>query len=194
MTKVTNAVEKPTEEQLRKGFYPNAFELLKDIHKFDYFNFTSIFMSMMLGKLMFLYKMIKELFWAHASCDHLFNKKINSEKLKNKKNVKSIIKNLNKDCDLILYSPTWRPHDLSMTLPMFLLKKFNLNDFNKFLNVNNLQLIISTHKIVQSEIDLSNYDQVHLLPPDPLLDINNILPEINLLITDYSQLRQILCY
>ena len=75
-----------------------------------------------------------------------------------------------------------------MTLPMLLLKKFNLNDFNKFLNVNNLQLIISTHKIVQSEIDLSNYDQVHLLPPDPLLDINNILPEINLLITDYSSI------
>ena len=42
----TNAVEKPTKEQLKKGFYPNTFELLKDIHKFDYFNFTSIFMSM----------------------------------------------------------------------------------------------------------------------------------------------------
>ena len=35
--------------------------------------------------------------------------------------------------------------------------------------------------------DLSNYDQLHL-PSDPLLDINNILPEINLLITDYSSI------
>ncbi len=170
--------------------FKNVNQLLERVHKFDYFNFTSDFTSEESGQKQFKLPKDKIIKYGFPRCDHLFDKK-NIEYLANKKELlkkNAKIKDINTKC--ILYSPTWRPTQLTLpkNSPIELLENFNLIDFDRWLKNENINLFISKHPRDNSALNLNECSQINYLNQHNLFDINQLLPEIDILITDYSSI------
>lgn len=163
-------------------------KLIKILNKWDYFNFTTKYMSVTVGKLQFLLPNNKRIVLGYPRCDHLLNRVKCDEKLKNKIIVKHLIADVKKQDKIILYSPTWRFNDREMSFPIAFLQGFSIEELDLFLEKLNTYMIISTHPLMSAEYDLTTARRVKFLPADPLFDINLLLPEVNLLITDYSSI------
>ena len=72
---------------------------------------------------------------------------------------------------------------------LFQLSEFNYSNFNNWLKHNNIVLLISVHASArETSKDLSSYGNIDFIPDDPLIDINQIITEVDLLITDYSSI------
>jgi CDP-glycerol glycerophosphotransferase (TagB/SpsB family) len=170
------------------GFFKSPFPLIKILHEFNYFNFPSKLMSIQMGKLQFLLPDEKRVTLGYPRCDHLFDKVTNRKKLLNKNKCSTLIPSLLEKDKVILYSPTWRDNDLSMSFPISAIDGFNLSSFNEFLQDQHTYLLISKHPLVSKLEDFSKYKQIQYISYDPLFDINELLPEIDLLITDYSSI------
>ena len=84
----------------------------------------------------------------------------------------------------ILYAPTWRLN--KKFLPIQKLKGFSFYKFNNFLKSKNYYLLINTH--LNDNIKFKNYSNINLIKKNSLFDIYSLLPEIDLLITDYSSI------
>lgn len=168
----------------------NQFQLLKKFHAFDFLIFTSKFMDTYQGKLQFLIPKNKRKILGFPRCDHLFNLAL----LENSKNNKSTVKNFNmpikENTRVLLYAPTWRPEECeSDSFSLFQLSEFNYSNFNNWLKHNNIVLLISVHASARETYkDLSSYGNIDFIPDDPLIDINQIITEVDLLITDYSSI------
>lgn len=173
-----------------ESVFKNVNQLLERIHKFDYFNFTSEFTCNEIGQKQFKLPKDKIIKYGFPRCDHLFNKK-NIEYAAYKKEIlkkNANIKNINTKC--ILYSPTWRPTQLKLSKnsPIELIENFNLMDFDRWLKNENINLFISKHPRDNNALNLNECSQINYLNQHHLFDINKLLPEMDILITDYSSI------
>jgi CDP-glycerol glycerophosphotransferase (TagB/SpsB family) len=170
--------------------FKDVNQLLERVHKFDYFNFTSDFTCQETGQKQYKLSKDKIIKYGFPRCDHLFDKK-NIEYSANKKEIlkeNAKIKDMNTKC--ILYSPTWRPTQLKLPTnsPIELIENFNLIDFDRWLKDENINLFISKHPRDNNALNLNECSQINYLNQHHLFDINKLLPEIDILITDYSSI------
>ena len=93
------------------------------------------------------------------------------------------IKNISHFKKIILYLPTFRTgKGLEFLFEGY---KFNGKRLDKFLIQNNALLIIKAH-FASNVISFRSTDNIRYLRFDPFLEINNILKQSDILITDYS--------
>lgn len=86
----------------------------------------------------------------------------------------------------ILYAPTWRPYDETKLFPF---DDLNVVNINQYLEEENAVIYLRLHPNFESKIDESLLsDRVKLLTKKNIDDINEILGEFELLITDYSSI------
>ncbi len=169
-------------------YFLSQMEIIKKVHEFDYVNFTSPFTSIVIGKLQFLLPESKRIINGYPRCDHLFNKSLMEESLKNKNFSLRYFPNITSNDKIVLYSPTWRITNKRLSFPVRLFNDYALEYLDKFLLENNLYLIISKHPVVNNEEDFSACKRVCYIPEDTLFDVNLLLPEVSILITDYSSI------
>ena len=171
------------------GPFKSSLQLVKKMHMFDYVNFTSKHVSLYQGKLQYLLPKHKIIVLGYPRCDNLLDKR-HTDKAHTKK---SILKRFNYEIHgnekFILYSPTWRPKQNSFTFPLSKIDNFNFLEFDSWLNENDIYFLISVHPSEFGNLkDFSNCNNIRYLPQDHLIDITQLLPEIDLLITDYSSI------
>jgi len=109
----------------------------------------------------------------------------------------------NKDADLlekhpylnkkiVLYAPTWR--DEGNQTHFFPFDDFSLKQLDEFLNENDIYLLIRGHKesvnrkSLNRDIDLFSLDRVIKAEQDVFSDVTELLPFVDVLITDYSSI------
>lgn len=87
----------------------------------------------------------------------------------------------------ILYAPTWRPFSDTIIFPF---EDFDAEKMEQFLQDHNCMLHLRVHPNFESSIPhhVKEISNVNLLSRKKLLDINEILGQFDLLITDYSSI------
>lgn len=176
----TNAID--------EKYFKSPLQVLKKLNKFDFFNFTSEFNAITIGKLQYLLPESKRLVLGYPRCDHLLNKEYVKRCRNDKKFTSKVFPEFNASSKIILYSPTWRPSNGDQRFPLEMFNDYELESFNKWLEIENIFLLVSIHPMVDNLVDFSKCNRIKILTSDYLFDINAILPEIDLLITDYSSI------
>ena len=165
--------------------FRTSFEIIQELHKWDYFNFTSKFMSMVHGKLQYLMPTYKRLVLGYPRMDHLFkHKKVKTPY----EYALQIKKEISPSTKIVLFAPTFRIEDTTISFPINLLSGFNLEMLDNFLMENDLLLLVSRHPYMNKLEDFSKCKRIQYIFPGPLFDINLLLPEVSVLITDYSSI------
>ncbi len=159
----------------------NGASYKSKLSQWDYINYTNKKISKILGK-KFDVPDKKRVIFGFPRCYQYSDKKKNNIRGKYKKYLNKLGFDINKK--FLLYAPTWRLNNRN--LPIRSLKGFSFDKFNKFLKSNNYFLLINTHYHTKTKI--KNYSNIFFLKRDYLFDINTLLPEIDLLITDYSSI------
>lgn len=169
------------------GFSPAATigELIK-IGRFDYISVTSEYTASMVGKLAYKlpYNKIKVL--GYPRNDQLFDRAAVEKARKEKPWCRSVFGQLPAEAKVLLYTPTWRK-DHSLRLPLFDLPGFDQSEFGTFLEKNKLYLIYTVHPNAKMSGPFTSKN-VYFLDYDhqPLIDLNEVMPEVDLLLNDYS--------
>lgn len=166
-------------------YFRTSLEIVEELHKWDFFNFTSKYMSMAVGKLQYLMPKHKRMVWGYPRNDHLFQFKDVDSSFKY---VSALFPDIKFPSKIILFSPTFRINDRSISFPINLLKGFDLDKLNKFLMEQDAFLLVSRHPYMDKWEDFSTVDRIRYIKPAPLFDINLLLPEVSILITDYSSI------
>lgn len=96
------------------------------------------------------------------------------------------INNYHKNQKIILYVPTFRDSDFDY------FKGVDLNQLATFLERADALLLIKLHFVYRKELSnqssTSQLDRIHFLEDDIYMDVNKILPFVDVLITDYSSI------
>ncbi len=168
-------------------FFKSSSELVKVLNRYDYFNFTSTYMANCVGTLHFQIPKNKRIVMGLPRCDHLFNVNSCAEALKNKP-LSKLILNKRDIKKIILYAPTWRFYDKKISLPLAELGNVELDKVENYLISNDAYMLISIHPIVRNRFQLDSYQRIRYIEEKINLDINELLPEVDVLITDYSSI------
>jgi len=147
--------------------------------------FSSVFTKNLIGKGLFLLPEAKTIITGLPRCDHLLDKKLCKIRMENKKYCKGEFKSINSQSKVLLYAPTWRQNSKNR-LP--LLNVDDLSKFNYSLKKHNTFLLVSAHILDSGKLTLKNYSHIKLFTPTFDIDIHKLLPEIDILITDYSSI------
>jgi len=163
------------------------YEIIKLINKWDFVNFPSKQMSTVVGKLQYLLPKKKRIVLGYPRCDHLFDDRLIRQALKEKEYIGKLLPNVNLENDFILYAPTWRMNNDS-SIPLLDLIFDRILDFNQILNDEDKYLLVSKHPLAKNSIDLKGISNIIYVPNNDLFNMNDLLPEITSLITDYSSI------
>ena len=166
----------------------DPLDVLRKYHKFDYFNFTSKYTNTVVGRLQFLLPENKRVIFGLPRCDHLFSKDKVEESRINKNQLRKLNYVIDESTKCILYSPTWRSDVNSISFPLSEINDFNVYTFDQWLKENNILFLISVHPHMENLEDFSDCTNIQYINHNPLIDINQLLPEMDLLITDYSSI------
>jgi CDP-glycerol glycerophosphotransferase (TagB/SpsB family) len=166
----------------------DPLDILRKYRKFDYFNFTSKYTNTVVGRLQFLLSENKRVIFGLPRCDHLFSEDKVEESRINKNQLRKLNYLVNESTKCILYSPTWRSDVNSISFPLSEINDFNIYSFDQWLKENNIIFFISVHPHMENFEDFSNCTNIQYISYNPLVDINQLLPEMDLLITDYSSI------
>ena len=166
----------------------DPLDVLRKYHKFDYFNFTSKYTNTVVGRLQFLLPENKRVIFGLPRCDHLFSKDKVEESRINKNQLRKLNYAIDESTKCILYSPTWRSDVNSISFPLSEINDFNVYTFDQWLKENNILFLISVHPHMENLEDFSDCTNIQYINHNPLIDINQLLPEMDLLITDYSSI------
>lgn len=152
---------------------------LNDILKLN--NKTTIFLASsnldaLLMNKSFRIGMNKFFITGHPRNDVLLSKKY--EKIR-------ILFNMSDKDKIILYCPTYRRNSSAKFFPF---DDFDLNDLNNYLEKNNLFILIRGHIIEGSVKNIFFTERILNFGFDVCNDVNTILNEVDILITDYSSL------
>ena len=87
----------------------------------------------------------------------------------------------------ILYAPTWRPFDDTIIFPFF---DFDAKELDLFLDKYNITLHVRVHPNFESDLPtkLRNIFHLNVLSRSKVVDINDVLSQFDLLVTDYSSI------
>lgn len=87
----------------------------------------------------------------------------------------------------ILYAPTWRPFDNTLIFPF---DDFNAEEIEQFLQQHNCYLHLRVHPNFEGDIPshVQNIKNLNVLSRQCVTDINEVLGQFDLLITDYSSI------
>mgnify|MGYP006412228997 FL=1 len=166
----------------------DPLDVLRKYHKFDYFNFTSKYTNTVVGRLQFLLSENKRVIFGLPRCDHLFSEDKVEESRINKNQLRKLNYLVNESTKCILYSPTWRSDVNSISFPLSEINDFNVYTFDQWLKENNILFLISVHPHMENLEDFSDCTNIQYINHNPLMDINQLLLEMDLLITDYSSI------
>ena len=159
----------------------NGKDFIKEINKSDYINFASKNLAeIFINKFNISTKKIK--IFGFPRCDMFFKKKIIQNLYLKKLITKKFFK-INKKEKIILYAPTWRLNDKK--LPIERLADFDWKNFDSFLKKKNYYCLINLHTYTNVKIK-EKLERIKLINRTEFFDINELLPEIDVLITDYS--------
>ncbi|WP_158161628.1 CDP-glycerol glycerophosphotransferase family protein [Grimontia hollisae] len=87
----------------------------------------------------------------------------------------------------ILYAPTWRPFSDTLLFPFI---DFSPNDLSSFLSERALELHLRLHPNFESKLpdNIARLDNITILTKEKIDDINVVLNQYDILITDYSSI------
>ena len=155
------------------------------INKFDFINYTSPYLANNISKTIFGIPSHKAKILGFPKNDNFFNKDVINKKIYDKSFCKDLFANFTRDSKVILYTPTWRPYKYN--LPLLDLSGFNVDDFDNFLNKNNLFFVYSVHSVRKPSELLGNTDRIKLINKSyPLYDTNEMMLESDILLNDYA--------
>ncbi|TFH00691.1 MAG: hypothetical protein E4H14_19365, partial [Candidatus Thorarchaeota archaeon] len=109
--------------------------------------------------------------------DILLRKDIQEKVLRN------IFPDLPHDCKVILYAPTYRLYAETKFYPF---NDFNRDDLERWMTDNNIVILLRYHMGEEKPIEVS--DRIREIGSDKCQEINEVLHEIDILITDYSSI------
>ncbi len=166
---------------IQKYIGTNQYE---DYSKFNLINLTSGYTIKNIGIKNYKLKKNKFINFGYPRVENLFNNK-NSN---NKNFLITILGNYENE-KIILYTPTWRPY--LYNFPLYKLKNFDLNKFNKFLRKNNIIFCISFHPLGPRDIhkfENSNFSNIRLINKKlyPYFDTTYFLNFVDILLNDCS--------
>ena len=100
----------------------------------------------------------------------------------------NLLPNLTENTKVIYYAPTWRPY--SGNLPIFDIEDFESSKLVKYLEENEVYLIVSHHLQSSYINELPSHDRIIKFTQSqyPTLDNNMLIMEVDLLISDYGTL------
>lgn len=181
----TNAGIDPAERHRTGSRMPTASEIIQLLHEWDYVNFPSPFAETMIGKLQYLLPKQKRIQLGYPRCDPLFDR-ASCEQRRVAKTLLRRLLPMSAAERVWLYAPTWRIDNTGLSFPLARLPGFSLQAFDRWLAEQGAYLVVSVHPLVQTQELFHGCEHIAYLPQDPLLDINEVLPEIDILLTDYS--------
>ena len=164
----------------------NQSDFIKTVNKWDYFNFTSKWMSASVGKLQFFLPEHKRVLLGYPRCDHL----LDSSPDKGDLHFKSLPTNFDIGIKsrIILFAPTWRQQSDFGWNTLEYLSGYSVEVLNSFLEAENMFIYVSLHpKSIPSSF-CKWPDRIKLIEQSLLYDINEFLPYVDILITDYSSI------
>ena len=162
----------------KKAIFNNTEKnLLKQIQAWDYFVFSSKFLKEKLGKKIFGLKEKQCLTYGMSRAENFFKK--------NKTDYihKIYKRNFNR---VIFYVPTWRKKT-NHQQPLLNLIKNNIKNFNAFLVKYNYLFLFSSHHYEKFK-NLKNFENIKSYKNENFTDINQILQNTDVLISDVSSI------
>jgi len=173
--------------------YDTISETLKEIYrylKYDIMNATSEFDAVMRGKLALRFQKSRLVINGYPRCDHLFDKDSVACICNKKKISKSYFKDMDSSSKILLYAPTFRLSNFNLSFPMTMYEDFDMEKLNRFLKDNDMYMLVSNHPLVK-RVDITDAARVKFIntKKDPFFDINLLLPEVDMLIGDYSTIH-----
>lgn len=171
----------------RKSLKEPLFEI-NNLNSFDYVNFPSRWSLNRSGKNSYQIPETNLVNLGYPKCDQLFNRDYVEMKYKKKEIAQSLLnKNFDGSEKIILYTPAWRPYQFDF--PLSLMENMSYEKFNNYLLKNNYYFFYSINPIVlfTSNI-LKKYERIILIDREehPFYDSNSFMPEVDILINDYS--------
>ncbi len=155
-------------------------------NKWDYFNFTSRWMSASVGKLQFFLPHEKRIVFGYPRCDHLLDPNTNFGELQHRSLPSNYDPKLKSK--IILFAPTWRDGlDFNWNTLEYL-NGFNIKEFSEFLEVEDMIMYVSIHPKSKIPSEYEWPDRIKLIEQGVLFDINEFLPYVDVLISDYSSI------
>jgi CDP-glycerol glycerophosphotransferase (TagB/SpsB family) len=86
---------------------------------------------------------------------------------------------------IILYCPTYRRGKNTQYFPF---KEFNINEFNKYLEKNDITILIRNHVYDKTEVQKITSKRLIYFGSDVCSNVYDILSQVDMLITDYSSI------
>lgn len=164
----------------------NQFDFIKTVNEWDYFNFTSKWMSASVGKLQFFLPDNKRVLLGYPRCDHLLDPSHEKGDL----HFQSLPTNfdIGSKSKIILFAPTWRQQSDFGWNTLEHLSGYSVEVLNSFLEAENMFIYVSLHPKSIPTFDCKWPDRIRLIEESLLYDVNEFLPYVDILITDYSSI------
>lgn len=167
--------------------FKTNMDVVKALNQFDLMGFSSDYTQMLIGRGLFLMPSYKTFKTGMPRCDQLLDE-VKVSKLKSNRPISKIFFNdVNEDSILYLYSPTWRVKG-KLNFPLIYDNDANLFELNDVLSSNNSYLLISSHQLSFFHIDISKFSNINLFKETEEYDINELLAEVDVLVSDYSSI------
>lgn len=165
-----------------------SLDEIRRVSGFDYNNFTSEHTATVVGKVAYKFPPRKIVVNGYPRVDRLLRADEMSDLLRKKPVCRQVIDGFTGDSRVILYTPTWR-HKGPARLPIESMPGFDLRRLEDFLLGHNVYMLYTVHLAhVRTLPPVLNARNIHFIDyaKDKFLDINELLPEVDILMNDYS--------
>ena len=172
----------------RSEILKKTLKLISDINSYDYVSFSTEYACKIIGVNQLVLPISKTKTLGTPKQDILHNKKYIEENYNRKKIVKGLFGSSYDNQKIIYYAPTFRSYQSE--LPMKKINQFDEDDFNSFLEKNNLFLLYSYHSMSNFKNGFKKTNNIKFIDitSNHLFDNIQLMTEIDLLIGDYSTL------
>ncbi len=169
--------------------YDDVHQTVQEIlnyHAFDYVNFNTPFCSFAIGRKMFRLPDSKRLAMGSPRCDVFFDAATVKNAYRQKPIAHRLKPDIKDDARIILYTPTWRTYEFDF--PLYQLDGYTNEDFEAFLNLNNVYFFYSFHSLRGAQkLPPASEHIIHISHQnDPFYDTDLFMCETDLLVNDYS--------
>lgn len=167
--------------------FKTNLDVVKAINQFDLMGFSSDYTQMLIGRGLLLLPNYKTFKTGMPRCDQLLDKaKVLNLKVERPLS-KVFFSDINAESRLFLYSPTWRVKG-RLNFPLIYENEDELFKLDTVLKSNNSYLLISAHQLSPFHIDISKFSNIDLFRETADYDVNQLLAEVDVLISDYSSI------